>query len=268
MNKQFLVTSISAILLNLLGMYFRLDYFWSVLLVFGGISLLLSTNAIQTFSKNNWKLFGGFFIFSNIATLFIEMLMIHFNVWGFSNRVQSLSGLLFLGYPAEEFIYWAFCPAIVALSYISFGKTFDKFVNPFSLARVAKLGMIFTKPFKNDSGVTYTKEDKTGQYSSGKKFPVYIWLQILIISVIIMLSKYYRGNKKAMLYTTIAFFLTAFPHELYSTFNGFWIYNNSALLGIYLFRIPLEGYLMYFISPIAGCMMIDIANRIFFKKDI
>ena len=35
----------------------------------------------------------------------------------------------------EEFIYWAFCPGIVAMSYIILGKKMDKFINPISFSK-------------------------------------------------------------------------------------------------------------------------------------
>ncbi len=268
MIYSFLLFSFLALILNFCVYYFKFDYLWSVLTVFGGLSLFFIINAVKTFTKDNWKLFSGFFIFSNICTLIIEIVMLKFDVWGFSNRVQQLSGITFLSYPIEEFIYWAFCPAIVSFSYMLLGKKIDKFLNPIEYSKIMNFGFNFTKDKKNDSDIDYKNDSGNGKYNSGNKFPVYVWLQILIISSIIMLSKYYKGNWKSMIYTTILFFLVAFPNELYSISQGFWLYNDNKLLGIYIFKVPLEGFLMYFISPICGCMMLDVSNRILFKKDI
>lgn len=255
---------ITALVLNFIAWKLNLDYLYSVLLVFGGMTILFSINAIKEFTKENWKLFSGFFIFSNICTLIVEIVMLKFDVWGFSNRVQQLSGITFLTYPIEEFIYWAFCPGIVAMSYIILGKKMDKFINPISFSKFISAFKIQ----KNDSNINYTKDDGTGRYNSGSRTPVYIWLQGMIIASIIMMTKYYKGNWKSMFYTTLIFFFTAFPHELYSISNGFWLYNDNKLLGIYLFKVPVEGFMMYFISPICAAMILDLSNRFFFKKDI
>lgn len=266
--KNFLAVSLIAIFLNVLTIYYKFDYLLSVISVLGGVSLLLFINSFKTFSKENWKLFSVFFLFSNLSTLFIEYLMIHFDVWSFSNRVQHLTGITFLKYPIEEFVYWALCPLIVSLSYISFGKTFQKFLNPISFTNTIKNFKSILETLKNDVKIKYQKETKVGEYESGKKVPVYIWLQVIIVSLILLLKNYYRGNFRNLLYATFLFFFTAFPHEVYAVSNGFWIYNHNKMLGLYLFQIPLEGYLMYFISPICGCMILDVFNRIFFKKDL
>lgn len=265
MFKAFLISIITALSLNFFAYQLSLDYLWSVILVFGGMTLLFSANAFKTFTKENWKLFSGFFIFSNICTLIVEIVMLKFDVWGFSNRVQQLSGYTFLSYPIEEFIYWAFCPGIVALSYMTLGKKFDKVLDVISYSKL--ISIISKIKFKKDSNINYTNDNGTGKYNSGNKFPVYIWLQILIISSIIYMRRYYRGNWKAMLYTTLIFFFTAFPNELYALSQGFWLYNDNKLLGIYFFKVPLEGFMMYFISPICAAMILDISNRFFFKKD-
>jgi ABC-type iron transport system FetAB permease component len=66
MNLPALVSIITALILNFAAYHFSLDYFWSVILVFGGMTTLFSINAIRQFTINNWKLFSGFFLFSNI----------------------------------------------------------------------------------------------------------------------------------------------------------------------------------------------------------
>jgi hypothetical protein len=135
-------------------------------------------------------LFSVFFLFSNLSTLFIEYLMIHFDVWSFSNRVQHLTGITFLNYPIEEFVYWSLCPVIVSLSYISFGKTFQKFLNPISFTNSINNFKSILDVLKNDVKIKYQKESKVGEYESGKKVPVYIWLQVIIISSILLLKNY------------------------------------------------------------------------------
>jgi len=267
MNKSSILIILTAFVLNICAWHMSLDYLWSVFLVFGGVMFLLFINAAKEFTKDNWKLFSGFFIFSNILTLIIEIIMLKFDVWGFSNRGHDLSGITFLTYPIEEFIYWALCPGIVAFSYILLGKKIEKFINPIKFSRIIQ--RISSLNFNtNDNNINYTPDDGSGKYSSGKKFPIYIWLQIILISTIIMLSKYYRGNKKAMMWTTLIFFSVAFPNELYALSQGFWLYNDNTLLGLYIFKVPVEGFLMYFLAPVCGCMMLDISNRLLFKKDL
>ena len=134
--------------------------------------------------------------------------MLKFDVWGFSNRVQQLSGYTFLSYPIEEFIYWAFCPGIVALSYMTLGKRFDKVLDVISYSKL--ISIISKIKFKSNSNINYTNDNGTGKYNSGNKFPVYIWLQILIISSIIYMRRYYKGNWKAMLYTNFNIFSSTF----------------------------------------------------------
>ena len=245
-----------ALILNVLAVVLSLNYLFSVLLVFGGVSLYLISNAVKLFSVSDWKFSTGFLIFSNICTLIVEVIMMKYDVWGFTNLKCQLIGLYFLSAPIEEYIYWAFCPVIACYSYMLMLKDkFVKSINPFKIASIVKNLKI--KKFGNAEYV----DAKDGSYSRGAKFPVYIWLQVAIITSIILMKRYFKGCWQALSLTTALFFLIAFPNELYSINSGFWAYNDNKLLGYYLFKIPLEGWMMYFIAPICSSMMIDIVRR-------
>lgn len=266
MNVSAIVAIVVSLVLNLFAWRLGLDYMWSVLLVFGGVALTFLVNAVKVFSRDNWKLFGGFVVFSNVCTLGVEIVMLKYDVWGFSDRVQRLSGLMFLGYPVEEFVYWAMCPGIVAGAYMVLGKKMDKFLDPVSLSRIAALGSALTRPLKNDTAVKYTPDAGTGKYQEGERRPVYVWLQVAIVASIAFMSNYFKGNWKAVGWTTLVFFATAFPNELYALSQGFWLYNEKKLLGVFFFGVPLEGFMMYFIAPVCACMILDVSNRFLRQK--
>lgn len=245
-----------ALVLNLIAVIMNFGYLHSVLLVFGGISLFLAGNAKKLFNRDDWKFSTGFILFSNFCTLIVEVLMMKFDVWGFTRFSHELIGVNILSAPIEEYIYWAFCPIICCYSYMLMVK--DKFVktlNPFKVLEYVKRLKI---PKVGESKYV---EAKDGKYNRGQKYPVYIWLQVLIVTAIVLMSRYFKGSWKALVLTTLLFFFTAWPNELYSVYQGFWAYNDNRLLGFYLFNIPFEGYLMYFISPVCASMMIDIARR-------
>lgn len=267
MNVSAIVAIVVSLVLNLFAWRLELDYLWSVLLVFGGVALTFLANAAKVFSRDDWKLFGGFVVFSNVCTLGVEVVMLHCDVWGFSDRVQRLSGLLFLGYPVEEFVYWAMCPAVVAGCYMVLGRRrMDRFPNPVSLSGIASLGSFLTKPFKDDAKVKYTPDAGTGKYRAGARKLVYIWLQVAIVASIALMSRYSKDDWKAVGWTTLVFFATAFPNELYALSQGFWLYNERKLLGIYLFGVPVEGFAMYFIAPVCACMILDLSSGLFGGK--
>lgn len=275
-NMPIISLILAAVVLNLVSALSKLDYLWSVLFVLGGLSFLLSiaTFKNQRVSRNDLKLFFGFYIFSNIMTLALEMVMLKFNVWGFTHHTFNLTGFTLLDAPIEEYVYWSFCPIIVGLSYINISRGLAESVSVepaiiTKLAELLKTVQLKTQSPRADS-VNYVdpQNEVNGQYKQGAKYPVYIWVQILIIVAIIAMARYFHGSYKALAATAVIFFAVAFPHEAYAVTHGFWIYNTQHLIGPFIGPIPIEGYFMYFISPICGGMMLDLADRKFFKQDV
>ena len=280
------VLALSALILNGINYLVGLDYLWSTMFVFGGLSAILTSSFVRykkigIVSWDDVKLFFVFFMFSNISTLAIELLMLKFDVWGFSHRVYYLTGHMFIGAPVEEYVYWAFCPVVVALTYIGVSRS-SKFKLeaggtelpcPMWLLRIAeylKYLQGFTQNPASSAKVDYiepTEVDGT-TYKQGAKYPAYLGVQIAIIFTMLALASYYHGSRKSLAWTALCFLLLAFPHEYYTLTHGFWVYNSQKILGWYFAHVPLEGWVMYIISPVCGCMMLDFADKKLFNKDV
>ncbi|MEN9354733.1 MAG: hypothetical protein RL318_2058 [Fibrobacterota bacterium] len=272
MNSVFVVTTVLALALNALAWFLKLGYLASVATVFGSVTVFLLVQSRRALLPSDWKLFAGFFLFSNLATLGLEKLMLGFNVWGFSHVSRYLTGYTWLGAPIEEYIYWAMCPAIVALLYLLQGRTrVATLPDPGYLKPLVAFVEGLDKIKAKSDDVKYVPDqsvDADSHYSAGKKRLVYIWVQVAILSTILLLLRSFHGSWRNTFTTTIAFTACAFPNELYCLHAGYWVYNTNTLLGVFLWDIPLEGYLMYVLSPICACMCLDIANRKIFGKDI
>lgn len=270
MNLIFII--LMPLLLNFLNYINNFDYFVSCNFILGGLTLTLFLNSIKVFNKDNWKLFIGISVFSNIFTLLIEITMLHFDVWSFSNKHQILSGYTFLGAPIEEFNFWMYCPWLVGFCYIILSKSkINKIIDPKIIENFSLELASWESKHKliKDSLVNYTEEvGKTGSYTRGRFFPIYLSVQIFMFAMIIYLKKYYHGNRKSLWFTTIFFFLTMMPYEQYAISQGFWIYNTKKVIGAFFLKVPIEGWLMYLLPPIAGSIFTDVLNKKFFKKDI
>lgn len=245
------------LVLNLVCLFLGTDYLQSVLLVFGTMSITLLSLAKYNFQTKDWKLFLGFILFSNTATIGLEVLMMKFDVWGFTNRTYNLSGILFLSAPIEEYVYWFFCPVIVVLSYLLYSKGETKGKAFFSYP----LMKLFSKlKLKGKDQINYVDSNR-GRYIRDKKYPVYIYVQLTIILSILLMLKFFKGCWKPVYLTTILFFFTAFPNELYSIHQGYWAYNSNRMIGLYILNIPIEGWMMYFIAPVCASMLLNIIGR-------
>lgn len=260
------------LILNAIAWYFKWDYLVSVNFVLGGITLLLTLNSIKVFTKNDWKLFGGISVFSNIFTFFVEVIMLKFDVWGFSSQHTRLLGITAFGAPIEEYIFWMYCPWLVGFTYIICARSgIDKTIDP-------KLLTLITKPLAKleelkkaaiQDEVKYTSDTTTsGQYSRGNKFPVYLSIQLILLGMVVYLKKLYHGSWRSMLLTLGLFFFTMMPYEQYAISQGFWTYNANKMIGLFFLKVPFEGWLMYILPPIAGAMFTDVCSRKFFGKDI
>jgi len=168
---------------------------------------------------------------------------------------------------AKALTLWA---AIVPLAYLVFGKALAAPVkeNPVLLAKLVGWASKLHLQAKTDKNTYVEADDKPGQFEEGSKFPVYACVQLAILASIIALVRRYHGNWKALLSTVLVFFLTAFPNEAYSIHQGYWLYNSQKMIGIFFLHIPLEGWLMYFLPAVLACFMLDVANRMFFGKDV
>lgn len=264
-----------ALALNAAAIALGLDYLWSVLVVFGGMALFFAVNGARCLRRDDWKLFAGFVVFSNASTLGIEIVMMRLDVWGFTRRVHPLVGITFLGAPIEEYVYWALCPVIVGLGYMVFSRRAGAGgapipVEPLLLARLARYAQDLRLRSARDEVdyVDAAEAGKDGRFSRGKRFPVYIFVQIAIVGAILAMARFYRGSWRSMAWTTGVFFLVAFPNELYSLHNGYWIYNAERMIGVSLLDIPAEGWAMYFIAPVCASMMLDISSRKIFGQDL
>lgn len=270
MVKNLFVVFFFPLLLNFVSYYLNLSYFTSVNFVLGGMLLILFANSYNVMTKDDWKLFFGISIFSNIFTLLVEVIMLKFDVWGFTNDSQALLGYHFLGAPVEEYNFWFYCPGIVGFSYILFSKSKVKSLlpAPFVSFFISIFRTIETKIQRPDTNTEYVKDSKDGKYTRGNKYPVYIYLQILLIGSVIYMRKMFRGSVKATILTTALFFFTMFPYEQYAIAEGFWTYNTARMIGLYILNVPVEGWCMYIVPPIAGSMITNIISRKFFKKEI
>jgi len=271
MKSVVAITSLLALGLNALAWGLRLGYMASVALVFGSVTAYLLVSA-RVLLPSDRKLFAGFFLFSNLATLGLEKLMLGLNVWGFSHVTRTLIGLTWLGAPIEEYIYWALCPAIVGLLYLVQARTKDApLPDPAYLKPLIAFVERLDKLKAPQDAVHYVEDaavDAQSHYRTGPRFPVYIWVQLTIASLILLMLRSFHGSWRHALATALAFTACAFPNELYCLHAGYWVYNANRLLGIYLLDIPVEGYLMYLLSPVCACMMLDIANRKIYGKDL
>jgi hypothetical protein len=270
MFVEFVIFAVFASVLNAIVFIAEPNYLLSVLLVMGGLSAVLVATATgwPYVTSKDIKAWIGFCVFSNAMTVLVEYFMLKYDVWAFSKSYAELSGFVVLGAPIEEFVYWALCPVIVGGAYLNFlRQASPRLIEPALITKwVAKLKNLHVSANTAHSEVTYTETDANGQYRRGGVFPVYIYLQILIVTAIVVMFRYFRGSWKALGYTTALFLIVAFPHEYYSVGHGFWIYNVNHQLGWFFMRVPLEGWIMYVISPICGCMMLDVGSRVFFKS--
>lgn len=267
----FYILILYPLFLNLCSFEMNMDYFFSVNFVLGGVTLVLFANALEKFNKNDWKLFFGISIFSNIFTFFVEVIMLKFDVWGF-NSYTRLIGITVCGAPIEEYIFWMYCPWLVGLCYISSARSgIDKSIPLELLLKIAKPLQAIEEKIKSattDSNKYVNADVKEGQYARGAKIPTYLFVQLILISMFVYFRKFYHGSKKSMIYTTILFMCCMIPYEQYAIYKGFWTYNANKMLGIYFFHVPIEGWVMYILPPILGSMITDYCSQKFFKTDI
>jgi lycopene cyclase domain-containing protein len=259
-----------AVVLNAVAALGGFSYQASVVLVFGGMVAFFAANARKVLAPNDWKLFAGFFLAGNVATTVLEVFMMRFDVWGFTCRTQHLTGWTLLGAPVEEYEYWACCVAMVPLSYLAFSRRQPSMrVDPAFLTKLEAFASQLHLKAKTDP-VSYVEETEgeVGQFARGARFPVYICIQLVFVAAIAALVRRYHGNWKALVATVVVFSLAVFPNEFYSIHRGYWAYNSQKMVGIYFLRIPLEGWLMYFLPACFACMVLDIADRDIFGRDV
>lgn len=259
-----------ALALNALSAAMGLDYQWSVVLVFGGMALFYLRCAWGRLGRDDWKLLAGFFVFAEAATLVLEVVMMKFRVWGFGCRVFPLTGWTFLGAPIEEYEYWVGCSVVVPLSYMVFARRLKPASeNPLALARlVAWAESLHLRAKSDPTAYVDAEETKPGRFSSGSRFPVYACVQLALAAAIIALARRYHGSWRALLACSLCFLLVAFPHEFRALRMDMWAYNEARMLGPSFLRIPIEGWLMYLLPPVLACMILDVADRDLFGKDV
>lgn len=262
------------LLLNGLAWLANMDYLISVNFVLGGVTLALLGNAWKVLTRNEWKIFLGICGISNVITVLIEVIMLRLDSWGFTAQRFHLLGLTFLGAPIEEYNFWIYAPVLVCLAYLVLSHERDLSSPGFGEIFLSVLAARKLQVLEEDiskriiSKIVYIEDSVDGKYFAGSKIPTYVTIQLLLLATILWLRRYYHGSRQALALTTAVFFLTMMPYEQYAIRSGFWTYNAHRMLGIFFLDVPLEGWCMYFLPPVAGGMIIDVLSQRFFKKDI
>jgi len=272
--QYFLIILATAISSNMFAGYFGLNYLWTVLVGMGIPALVAWIVGRKNLNSDDWKVFIAFNIFSVISSTIIEVIMLYYDTWGFSNSHGRFIGINFLGAPIEEYVYWWMAPVLVGILYIIFRKlktieTFPPAIES-SLEYLGYISSVYMKSSKIKDETLYLENDgvvvENGAYSRGtKKFPTWIWIQIFLVAILIYLKRYFKGNWLTVFSVSFIFACVAFIGELHAIDYGFWVYNKQRMIGIYFLNIPIEQYPMYFLSAIFECMVIDIIGRKYFN---
>lgn len=269
--------------LNLATVLLDMNYMTSVILVMGGVSAIALFSGVRSLKSRDYLSMAIFVVGSAVATTIIEKLMIVFDVWGFSNRHAGLCGLDFWGAPVEEYVYWWMAPIIVCVSYVvavrdrnalsSFevprflsiaASTMSLKAVSDAMTKVADAG---SSAYLESNG-TSPESSSPSKYKRGTKFPVWIWVVAFVLVALAVAYVFFRGSWKAVLATTAVFVCVAYPNELYSLSQGYWVYNQNRMIGPWLFGVPVEEWAMYTASPAAGSMLYSSLHRVLFKEQI
>lgn len=272
----FVMLGVVALLLNVIAILLKLNYLASVLLAMGGVSLVAVWFSRKELTHVDYLSMLVFVTLSNVTTTVIEKLMIVFDVWGFSNAHAGLLGWSFWGAPIEEYIYWWMAPVVVVTTYLSALKTpWVKFSKVADLPLWLDISLI-TSILKFESERTESEAEKTSdvylenqnsgkgvdvsgsKYKRGSKVPVWAMVVLFVLTCMAVGYIFFRGAWRAVLGTALVFLCVAYPNELYSLSRGYWVYNNSKMIGIWVLGVPVEEWFMYTASPVAGSMLFSI----------
>ena len=277
MVKYFFTALITAIVSNLFAGYVGLNYVWSVLIGMGLPALVIWYSGMKEVSFQEWKPFFAFNIFSIISSTIIEIIMLKYDTWGFSNHHYRLIGINLFGAPIEEYVYWWCAPILVGITYVIFNKINKvEELPPVIEGAIAWLSSrssyIMIKSVATDATEYLENEGvavQEGNYLRGSVyFPTWVWIPIMIVAILIYLKQYFKGSYVKVFLTSLIFACVAFIGERHAIDYGFWAYNKQRVIGIFLFNIPIEEYPMYFLSAIFECVVIDIISKNFFKETI
>lgn len=269
-----LILCVAALVLNLIAVLLKFNYMTSVLFVMGGVSAIAVIYSFQFLRWVDFKSMGIFVFLSNVTTTIIEKLMIVFDVWGFSSSNAGLIGINFWGAPIEEYLYWWMAPVVVVTTYLAVCKRGNlkvKVENQLPilldfglLAAIFKFGSEKMEENSDKTDKVYLEnqgvknsDDKTvnRKYERGSKVPVWSFVVAFVLACLAFGYFFFRGSYKAVLATTLVFLLVAYPNELYSLYQGYWVYNNNKMIGVWVLWVPLEEWFMYTASPAAGSML-------------
>ncbi len=264
----------SALVLNITTMLLKFNYLTSVLFVMGGVSLIALSYSFQFLRWVDFKSMGVFVLLSNVTTTIIEKLMIVFDVWGFSSSNAGLIGLNFWGAPIEEYIYWWMAPVVVVTTYLAVSKRGNLKVKvenqlpilldfgllsaifKFGSEKIEESAVKTDKVYLENQGVTNENSKHVNRkYERGSKVPVWSFVVAFVLACLTFGYFFFRGSYKVVLATVLIFVLVAYPNELYSLYQGYWVYNNNKMLGVWVLWVPLEEWFMYTASPAAGSML-------------
>lgn len=276
--KLFSILMPVAILSNVYCVLAGLDYLWTLFVGMGLPTITAIISGYKLLNLNDFKVLAVYqTLFIIPMTIAIEKTMLYFNTWGFSNEHVRFIGLNVFGAPIEEYLYWWLAPIMLGFIYLVMRKNapvndVPNFIED-AFKLIATFGNKITQDISTKDNTEYI-ENKTGLIKNEKglfsikgesKYPTWIWVQVLVIAVILWLRNYFKGSWMAVSLSTAVFVAVAFISELHAINMGFWVYNSNRMLGLFLFNIPIEEYVMYIASAISECMMLEIIGRKYFK---
>lgn len=276
--KLFALAIVSAFGLNVATIFLHTNYMTSVCLVMIGTPAVLVFASRSYLKRRDLWMGLGFITFSNIVTTGIEKLMIYYDVWSFSNANFRLIGVDFLGAPIEEYMYWWMSAVIVAVVYICFSRTrrdiihVPNILDYFGASLLAKYATqkIQTSTADAQSSDVYLENQNVeisgSRYSRGGRFPTWVIVASAVTLFAAVRYRHFRGSWPALLSTVLVFFCIAYPNELYSLHNGFWVYNQNRIFGFWLLGVPVEEWFMYTMSPFAGGMLLSLCYKKFYHE--
>ena len=254
------------------------SYFYSNFIVFGTfIGLMLLFCRVPVPSSKPYLLFTAFSI---VATTIVEVWLLSTDTWGFSRQINVLSPFTLFGAPAEEYIFWNFCPIAVVQLYLFYvaklPKTKDTRVgNAISeilgVLAAAMLVKAETKTDANPEGKggiiidDVAKGDASGRETykrgaNGANFTIFL---ALVVASIVLLRKFIDHKLLVVLATSVAFMLLMMPYEQYAVITHTWVYNLNKMFGTAFLGVPVEEWILYILCPLSGCLMLMFAEEKF-----
>ncbi len=108
--------------------FFKLNYFWSAVLLFWVPSALLYLASFSYLRArpNYHKAFWVTFAVMIPVTTGFEYVALALDIWNFSEQVDKLLGWRWFGVPVEEFVFWYGCAPFCVLLYVYYKRLMEK----------------------------------------------------------------------------------------------------------------------------------------------